>query len=149
MVIARVTRYREGKIEVFVPYMGHSNKALVLSCLPSGARIEGPRNGSWFVARNHLTDLVRGLYNTERIDDVELHLYQAGENGCVSACFDRGEPTDQGILECKCSCIGLNHGSKMPPGGATWVAHSEVVGDVYRFRGGMRTIMYSDLLNGY
>jgi hypothetical protein len=145
MVIANVYRGRTGSLEVTVPWMGSSNEGLIRSMLPEGAQVRrGSPKGVWLVGRAHLTALVTGLVQHSAISDVELKLYQHGTGGCVYACYS-GSDSDEAILMCECSCVGLNHGSGHPPDGARLVGASLAVGDVYRFPGGVRTVMYSEL----
>jgi hypothetical protein len=145
LAIARVVRRRTGSIEVTVPWMGSSNETFIRSLLPEQAQVRRTtQRGVWLVGRAHLTPLVMGLAHHPKIQDVELNLYQHGTGGCVYACYT-GSDSLQAILTCECSCIGLNHGSGHPPDGARLVGVSLSVGDVYRFPGGMRTIMYSEL----
>jgi hypothetical protein len=146
VVIAVVERPHRGKIRVRLPYTGKSNRTLIEDLLPGGAHVERlPGNTVWWeVDRNKLTLLVQGLADHPDIDDVQLNLYQSGTGGCVAACY-LGSDSDEAILMCECSCVGLNHGSGHPPDGSRLVGISVNVGEVYRYPGGIRRVMYSQL----
>lgn len=145
MVIARITRPKEGDLIVRIPYLGHSNEPLIRSILPNRAHVNrGTTSGDWLVKRHQIASLVAGLMAEPDIDDIQLVLYQGREGGCASACYT-GSDSDEAILLCECACIGLNHGTKSPPAGARHVATSGAAGEIYRYPGGLRRVMYSQL----
>ncbi|MBB2974477.1 hypothetical protein FHX49_000018 [Microbacterium endophyticum] len=146
MSIATITRPRQGDLIVRIPYFqGHSNESLIRSILPDRAHVNrGERSGDWLVSRKQIGVLVAGLIALPEITDVELVLYQGREGGCASSCY-LGSDSDEAIMLCACACIGLNHGAQNPPAGARHVATAGGAGDIYRYPGGRRRVMYSRL----
>lgn len=68
-------------------------------------------SGRWSVARKHTPELIEAL--AERFGSVFV-IQHGGQERCVEACWDRGEPSNRAL--CECSCAGRNHGDKTPPG---------------------------------
>lgn len=68
-------------------------------------------NGRWSVARDHTPSLIEAL--AERFGSV-LVIQHGGQERCVEACWDKGEPHRRAL--CECSCAGRHHGDKTPPG---------------------------------
>lgn len=145
-MIAKVTKPRKvGKVEVVLPwaYRGTGNRQVIVDVLGSGSHVTGGVGGVWMVGRERFADVVAGLARQPGITDVEMTWYGTGGR-CVSMCFD-GSDSEEAIMLCECSCVGLNHGSGTPPSGSKYAGTSLVAGDVFVIPGGMRTEMYSQM----
>lgn len=145
-MIARVTKPRKvGKVEIFLPwaYRGKANRQVIVDVLGPGSHVTGGRGGVWLVGRERFADAVAGLARQPGISDVEVTWFGSGGR-CVSACFDSGD-SEEAVMLCECSCVGLNHGTGTPPAQSKYVGSSLVSGDVFVIPGGKRTVLYSEM----
>ena len=145
-MIAKVTKPRKvGKVEVLLPwgFRGRFNRQAIVDILGPGSHVTGGSGGVWLVARDRFAEIVAGLARQPGITDVEITWYGTGGR-CVSNCFNSSH-SEEAVLNCECSCVGLNHGSGTPPSGSKFVGTSILAGDVFVIPAGMRTELYSQL----